>query len=197
MKAHLGPITRFHGARSWWAMMSPFPSGSLGGDQDLPARTCWCHETGHRVVEVTDQPGSARQTVTGTEQAEPVRPRHGSLDEAEDLPPMLVNAQRPGRALEADCPQIRQQCVHRGRVRPSRPAHRVTHAHHTGTHIPAAKRLLRVPLLIHTTQSAKLPGSRAGGSGSVGGTGGLVRCRPGQVPCGGGPRGVGGPSAVR
>ena len=72
---------------------------------------------------------------------------------------MLVNAQWPGRALKAGCPQIRQQCVHRGRVRPGRPAHRVTHAHHAGTHIPTAERLLRVPLLIHTTQFAKLPGS--------------------------------------
>lgn len=47
------------------------------------------------------------------------------------LPAALLNAKRPGRALEVNLIQIARQGVHRSGMRSDGAAHCVTHAHHT------------------------------------------------------------------
>ena len=64
---------------------------------------------------------------------------------------LLIQAHRPGRALEADRVQIRQQRMDCGSVRPGRAAHRVTHPHHRSAHVPAAERHLRMLRWLHIT----------------------------------------------
>jgi hypothetical protein len=140
---------------------------SLGRDEHLPVRVRWRDEAGDRIVKVTDQPGCPRQPVTWFEQAELVWPRHGAGDEAQHLPAMLINAQRAGRALKADRVQIRQQRVHRGRVRPSGAADGVTHSHHAGACVPSGKRLLWAAALIHATQCLRPPEACPRSSGAV------------------------------
>jgi hypothetical protein len=82
-------------------MVSDDVAGPFGRDQGLPACVRWRREASHRIVVVTDQPGCARQAVTGFEQAELLWPGHGARDEGQHLPSQLINAQRLRCALKA------------------------------------------------------------------------------------------------
>jgi hypothetical protein len=99
-------------------------------------------------VKAADQCGGSCQALPGFEQVEPIGPGHRPWDEIQDLPAALVNAQRPGRTVEADRVQIQQQRVYRRCMWPSWPAHRVTDPDHSGTRISAKQGFL---YLVHTT----------------------------------------------
>jgi hypothetical protein len=88
-------------------------------------------------VEVADELGNVGKLPVGFEQVEVVGPGDGAGDEAEDLPALLVKAERPGCATEADLVQVGKQRVDSRCPGTRRAAHRVAHADDAAAHVPA------------------------------------------------------------
>src|SRR6185437_13271332 len=127
---------------------------AVGGREHLPACPGRRGEPGDSVMEVADEAGGPAQRCVAVQQVEAAGPGDRAGDEREDLAALVVDAERPGRALVADGVQMGKQRVHRWRPRPGRASHSVAHADNAAIHVAAAERYFGA------WHSTFLPGSR-------------------------------------
>jgi hypothetical protein len=93
---------------------------AVGRGERLPAGVGRRGEGGDRVVEVADEAGGAAELGVTVKQVELTGPGGRAGDEGQDLSPVLVDAERAGRSVEAGLVQMGEQRVDGRRPRAGR-----------------------------------------------------------------------------
>jgi len=124
----------------------------VGRHERLPLRAGRRGEPGHGVVEVADEAGRTAKLAAAVQLTETAGPGDHAGDEGQDIASPFVDAERAGRAVEADRVEMGEQRVHGWRPGPGRPPVDVAHADDPAAHVAAAQRYLSA---WHTTARAR------------------------------------------